>query len=79
MRDESSIDPTEPPLATEDERIRRFRVAELKATLDRIGAEAKTRGLTEEILNDILRDRHAPTFERRLNSCQESKSEIRII
>jgi hypothetical protein len=56
MRDESSINPGEPPLATGDERIRRLRVAELKATLDRIGAEAKARGLTAEILEDILRD-----------------------
>jgi len=56
MRDESSIDPGEPLPTTEEERIRRLRVAELQATLDRIGAEAEARGLTEEILNEILNE-----------------------
>jgi hypothetical protein len=54
MRDESSIDPGELLPEAEEERIRRLRIAELKATLDRIGAEAQARGLTEEILNQIL-------------------------
>jgi len=58
MRDESSNGPGEPLLTTEEERIRRcrLRVAELEATLDRIGAEAQARGLTEEILNEILNE-----------------------
>ena len=57
MRDESSIDPGEPLLPTEEERIHRLRVAELEATLDRIGAGAQARGLTEEILNEILNEK----------------------
>jgi hypothetical protein len=40
--------------ADEQERIRRQRITELKATCDRIGAEAQARGLTERILNEIL-------------------------
>jgi hypothetical protein len=56
MPDEPYINPGEPLMATEDERIRRLRDTELKATLDRIGAEAQARGLTEEILNGILNE-----------------------
>ena len=56
MRDNSSIDPGEHLLTTEEERIHRLRVEELEATLDRIGAEAQAHGLTEEILNEILNE-----------------------
>lgn len=60
MRDEYCIDPGEPLLPTEEERIRRLRVAELEATLDRIGAEAQAHGLTEEILNEVLNGELTP-------------------
>jgi prevent-host-death family protein len=41
--------------AGEYERIRRWNIDQLKQTMHRIGEEAAARGMTEEILADILK------------------------
>jgi len=42
--------------AEEYERIRRINVEEFQKFCDRVGEEAVRRGMTEEILADILKD-----------------------
>jgi len=62
MNEGATKNPDQPDARSDkQERIRRQNVDELKRLCDRIGAEAQRRGLTQEILNQILDEE--PTAE----------------
>jgi hypothetical protein len=62
MSDDPSVNLQESDAAgAERERVSRQNIDEFERLCDRVGAEAKARGMTEEILNQILSDE--PTEE----------------